>query len=44
MKFNHGDIFLLNTSHGVRYFQYIEDDSGQLNSNVIRVFKALRMV
>ena len=39
-KYKIGDIFSVNISDNkCRFFQYIADDSTQLNSNVIRVFK-----
>ncbi len=41
MKFKRGDMFSVQVSNGNRFFQYLEDDSTQLSSNVVCVFKLI---
>lgn len=38
MKNKPGKLFSVNTPNGLRFFQYLGDDSSQLNSNLIAVF------
>jgi hypothetical protein len=40
MKLKCGEIFSVMIHDHVRYFQYLHDDSSQLSSNVIKIFKA----